>query len=211
MAPVTQLFLVRNGETAWNAEGRYQGQANPALNERGREQARRLAESLQGIEFDVAYTSDLDRAQSTAEIIAQDGLWVFTDPRWRELSFGEWEGKRFEEIAEHDSDRLREWVKDPIGSPPPSGESLRELADRVTSAAAELCSEYPHGNILVITHAGPIRCLVAEWVLGGLHRMSDVQTEPGTVTLMCVEPNQSETGWRAQVKEFGTLSQAHHA
>lgn len=208
---MTQLYLVRNGETAWNAEGRYQGQANPPLNEQGIKQARRLAEMLRGIEFDVAYTSDLDRARSTAEIIAEDGIWVLTDPRWRELSFGEWEGKRFEEIAEHDSARLREWVRDPIKCPPPGGESLRELADRVTAAAAELCREYPHGNVLVITHGGPIRCLVAEWVLGGLHRISDVQTEPGSVTLLCVEGQDADNRWIAYVKEFGTVSEARHA
>ena len=115
---MTHLFLIRNGETAWNAEGCYQGQANPELNQRGVEQAKRVAEALRGIEFDAAYTSDLDRAHSTAEILSQDGMWIVSDSRWRELSFGEWEGKRFEEIAELDSVRLREWVKDPIASPP---------------------------------------------------------------------------------------------
>lgn len=208
---MTHLFLVRHGETAWNAEGRYQGQANPALNEQGRAQSIRLAESLAGIEFDAAYTSDLDRAQSTAEIIGED-LWFFSDPRWRELSFGEWEGKRFEEIAELDSARLREWVKDPTASPPPGGEGLRELAERVSAAASELCQQYPDGNVLVITHGGPIRCLVAEWVLGGLHRMSDVHTEPGSITLMTVQPAEADKGgWNAQVKEFQPLSKAQHA
>lgn len=208
---MTHLFLVRNGETAWNAEGRYQGQADPALNERGAEQAKRLGDTLKGIEFDVAYTSDLGRAQSTAEILAEDGLWVFTDSRWRELSFGEWEGKRFEEIAELDTARLREWVKDPIASPPPGGESMEQLSERVRTAAAELCEQYPHGNVLVITHGGPIRCLIAEWALGGLQHMSEVQTEPGSVTLLGVEPADSEQGWSAQIKQFATLGEARHA
>lgn len=207
---MTHLYLVRHGETAWNAEGRYQGQANPALNEQGIAQAHRLAEMLRGIEFDVAYTSDLERARSTAEIIGGDEIFFFTDPRWRELSFGAWEGKRFEEIAEHDSERLRDWVKDPTGNPPPEGESLRALAERVKEAASELCTEYPDGNVLVVTHGGPIRCLVAEWVLGGLHRMSDVHTELGSVTLMCVQRDESGQ-WLAQVQEFEPVREAKHA
>lgn len=209
---MTHLFLVRHGETAWNAEGRYQGQANPSLNEHGTAQAVRLAESLAEIEFCAAYTSDLDRAQTTAEIIGEDDLWFFTDSRWRELSFGEWEGKRFEEIAELDSARLRDWVKDPTAFPPPGGESLRDLADRVQEAATELCREHPNGNVLIVTHGGPIRCLVAEWVLGGLHRISDVHTELGSVTLMSVQSVEGEQGgWEAQVKEFQPLSRARHA
>lgn len=212
MAPVTNLYLVRHGETEWNAEGRYQGQANPALNEPGQHQAERLAEALRDIKFEAAYTSDLDRAQSTAEIIGDDTQWIFADPRWRELSFGEWEGKRFEDIAELDSDRLRDWVKDPSACPPPGGESLQEFSERVQAAASELCKEFPNGNVLVITHGGPIRCLVAEWVLGGLHRMSDVHTELGSVTLMSVQPAEDEeSGWNAQVKEFEALRAARHA
>ena len=203
---MTHLFLIRNGETAWNAEGRYQGQANPELNQRGVELAKRVAEALRGIEFDAAYTSDLDRAHSTAEILSQDGMWIVSDSRWRELSFGEWEGKRFEEIAELDSVRLREWVKDPIASPPPGGESLKELSDRVLSAAIELCEEYPNGNVLVITHGGPIRCLVAELVLGDLRRMSEVQTEPGSITVLGVERADNDLGWKAQIMHFAATA-----
>lgn len=209
---MTHLFLVRNGETAWNAEGRYQGQANPELNQRGVEQAKRVAETLRGIEFDVAYTSDLDRAYSTAEILSQDGMWFLSDSRWREMSFGEWEGKRFEEIAELDSDRLREWVKDPVASPPPGGESLLELSERVRSAAIELCEQYPNGNVLVITHGGPIRCLVAELVLGDLRRMSEVQTEPGSIILLGVERADNELGWKAQIMHLAaTAGEAQNA
>lgn len=203
---MTHLFLVRNGETAWNAEGRYQGQANPELNQRGVEQAKRVAETLRGIQFDAAYTSDLDRAHSTAEILSEDGMWILSDSRWREMSFGEWEGKRFEEIAELDSDRLREWVKDPVASPPPGGESLLELSERVRSAAIELCEQYPNGNVLVITHGGPIRCLVAELVLGDLHRMSEVQTEPGSITLLGVERADNELGWKAQIMHLAATA-----
>lgn len=209
---MTQLYLVRHGETDWHAEGRYQGQANPGLNELGKEQAVRLADALKGISFDVAYTSDLERTKETADVIGAGELWIFPDQRWRELSFGEWEGKRFEEIAENDSERMRQWVQDPTASPPPGGESMRDLSARVQQAAKEVCLAYPDGNVLIITHAGPIRCLVAEWVLGGLHRMSDVHTELGSVTLMDVQPTDDTTGaWEANVRKFESLREARHA
>lgn len=202
---MTHIYLVRHGETAWNVEGRYQGQGNPALNERGREQAYRLAEALSGISFDAAYTSDLDRTWTTTKIIGAGRTWIFPDARWRDLSFGEWEGKHFEEVAGLDSQRLRDWVNDPIGVPPPGGESLEAFSKRVQEAASEICDQHPEGNVLVVTHGGPIRCLVAEWVLGGVNRMSDVSTELGGVTLLTVHPA-GEGGVRlAQVRTFDVL------
>lgn len=67
---MTRLILIRHGETDWNVEGRYQGQADPPLNERGRAQAHELADELRSIELDVLYTSPLRRCVQTAQILA---------------------------------------------------------------------------------------------------------------------------------------------
>src|SRR5690606_21641226 len=69
---MTLLLLARHGETDWNREGRWQGHANVPLNERGREQARELAQRLAGVAIDVIYASDLARAHETALIVAED-------------------------------------------------------------------------------------------------------------------------------------------
>ena len=74
------------------------------------------------------------------------------------------------------------------------------------SAAIELCEEYPNGNVLVITHGGPIRCLVAELVLGDLRRMSEVQTEPGSITVLGVERADNDLGWKAQIMHFAATA-----
>lgn len=207
MGPVTHLYLVRHGETAWHVEGRYPGQANPVLNEEGEEQAYRLAEAFDELSIDALYTSDLTRAWDTAKRIADGQTLILPDSRWRDLAFGEWEGRRFEEVAVADSERFQAWANDPVHVSPPGGESLAELAKRVTEAAEHICQEYADGHVVVVTHGSPIRCLVAEWVLGGLHRIPDVSTTLGSVTLMTVQqPPDGTDKPIAQVSECDILS-----
>ena len=97
---VTELIVVRHGETDWNRDGRYQGHADPPLNDAGREQARELARALADQPLDVAYTSDLRRAAETARIIV-DGREVklVEDPGLREIDVGSWSGLTRAEIG----------------------------------------------------------------------------------------------------------------
>src|SRR5437870_10210961 len=89
---MTTLLLVRHGETDWNRDGGWQGGSDTRLNDLGREQARALADELDG-NIDVVYSSDLARARETADIVAAKlQLEVRVDPRLRERSFGSWEG-----------------------------------------------------------------------------------------------------------------------
>jgi broad specificity phosphatase PhoE len=83
---VTTILLARHGETDWNRDGRFQGWADPPLNETGRAQARALAEQLRGTPFDAVYASDLRRAHETAEIVAAPhGVPVLADEGLREI------------------------------------------------------------------------------------------------------------------------------
>jgi broad specificity phosphatase PhoE len=89
---VTELLLVRHGETDWNAAGRLQGHTDRPLSDYGREQARRLADELTGEEFEAIYASDLTRARETAEIVGERlHLPVVLDPDLREKNWGTWE------------------------------------------------------------------------------------------------------------------------
>jgi broad specificity phosphatase PhoE len=144
---VTELLLVRHGETDWNAELRVQGHADPSLNERGREQARALAASLADETIDAVYSSDLARARETAEIVAEAlGLGVHLDAGLREFDTGNWTGLTRDEIRARFPDQERH-----------DGETRGQLVARVGSALGRICQRHPGQRVLVVTHGGALR------------------------------------------------------
>mgnify|MGYP000918913880 FL=1 len=119
---MTELWLVRHGQTDWNVEGRYQGQANPPLNATGLEQAACAAETLAGRTYTAIYTSDLQRARVTAEIIGRRlGMDVLVDPRLREVNQGAWEGMLSTEIQAHYAGEWAARQRDRLHFRPPGG------------------------------------------------------------------------------------------
>ena len=158
---MTRLLLIRHGSTAWNAEGRYQGQTNTSLSARGHEQALRLAERLRSEDIDALCASDLARAWETAELIAaQHHLPIRPEPRLREINFGEWEGQTHAEIEQHNSATLAEWFDDPMHRSPPGGETLQEVVDRVKAAFDTIVDQHPEGTVAVVAHGGTLRALI---------------------------------------------------
>jgi broad specificity phosphatase PhoE len=144
---VTELILVRHGETDWNAAGRLQGHTDRPLSDYGREQARRLAKELAGEEFDAIYASDLARARETAEIVAaQRHLPVILDPDLREKDWGNWEGLTSTERLDVEL----------------VGESTEEHQRRMLDALGRIAAKHPEGRILVVTHGGSMRRVQTE-------------------------------------------------
>jgi broad specificity phosphatase PhoE len=110
---MTRLLLVRHGETDWNTTGRFQGQADPPLNANGRAQAASLAAQLAQTRIGAIYSSDLQRARDTAEIVARKlGMTVRVDRRLREINQGEWDGMLTTDIiARYPVEwAAREWI-----------------------------------------------------------------------------------------------------
>ena len=156
-----RLYLVRHGETDWNAARRYQGQSDVPLNHTGIQQARKIARRLSKEKIDAIYSSDLSRARETAEQIAQPHeLKVTTDVRWRELSFGDWEGLTYPEIQAKAPDELARWESDLAQYAPPHGETLTQLAGRVLSAFDELRTPHADQTVLIVSHGGPLQILL---------------------------------------------------
>lgn len=157
---MTTLYLIRHGETPWNVEGRYQGQLDPPLNERGHRQARAAAERLAPIGFDVIYSSDLARARQTAEALAElIGLPVHVDPRLREIHQGVWQGVLIDEIRARWPRELDGWERDPWRYHPPGGERIDEVQARLFAAIDEIVARHPRGTVAVFTHKLPIALL----------------------------------------------------
>src|SRR5579864_752368 len=126
-----RILLARHGETVFNVEGRWQGQSDSPLTERGRAQARELARALADEPITAVYTSDLGRAaQTAAEVARVHGLDVVMDVRLREIHVGEWTGKGRAEIEASWPDGLRQWATEPARYLMPGGESLQDAQAR---------------------------------------------------------------------------------
>jgi broad specificity phosphatase PhoE len=173
--PVTTLLLVRHGETDWNRDGRWQGHSDTRLNKLGREQARRVADELEGV--DVMYTSDLARARETAEIIAgRLDLDERIDDRLRERSFGAWEGLTAPEIEERFAGDLDRW-RSGEGPGAVDAEPFDRFAERVRSFLDDILGRHPEETVLVVTHGGTIRVIHA--LATGLDYVRDHRLIPG--------------------------------
>ncbi|GAC1656634.1 MAG: histidine phosphatase family protein [Candidatus Dormibacteraceae bacterium] len=150
--------MIRHGASTWNDERRIQGQLDPPLSESGRDQARRLAARLAGIELDGFYSSDLERALATARTLgAAIGREPELLPGFREIALGEWEGLRGTEIKERQPDLWAQWVANPSWDLVPGGEGTEAFEARVATALAELRARHPSGRVVVVTHGGVIQ------------------------------------------------------
>lgn len=161
-----RIYLVRHGETEWNALMRYQGQTDVPLSENGRRQARLLAQRLAGEEFRGFYASDLKRAYETATIISSyHGMEVEAVPELRELNFGAWEGLTAGEIKKLFADEVKRWWESPLSTRIPGGETLAEMVERSVGAIKRIVETHGEGNVVVVAHGGAIRSIVGS-VLG---------------------------------------------
>lgn len=147
---VSRLLLVRHGQSTWNAQGRWQGQADPPLSEAGVAQASAAAKLLDhGI--DVIWSSDLQRAHHTARILAAPrALTVVPDPRVRERDAGPWTGLTRDEIEAQFPGYLTARRR------PPGFEADDALARRALDALREFAAALDGGTGLVVTHGGLI-------------------------------------------------------
>ena len=159
----TTLWLVRHGQTDWNVEARYQGQTDVPLNSVGVQQAQALAVDLSGQHFDAVFSSPLQRARLTAEIIAAEHfLPVQLDERLREIHQGLWEGEIYHNLVVRFPDEMRKRRENPYQFRPPKGESAAEVAARVAQAADDIARLYPGGSVLVVSHALTLAALYCQ-------------------------------------------------
>ena len=153
----TRIIAVRHGETDWNAGGRIQGLRDIPLNDKGQWQAKQAARLLADSDETVAaiYSSDLARAYQTARSIALAcGIDVGTDPRLRERSFGDFEGRTFTELEQAFPQDTARWRARDASWAPPGGETLVTLGERVRAATDELAHRHLGEQIVLVAHGG---------------------------------------------------------
>jgi len=154
---VTRLIVWRHGQTVWNQQQRIQGQTDVDLDDVGRQQAAAAAQLLVAKNPDLIVSSDLRRAQDTAQALATlTGLPVDTDSRLRERVYGLWEGLTHPEIEARWPEKFQQWRR---GEPVTDVgiESYDDVGKRVSAALADIAERAQGGTAVVVTHGGAAR------------------------------------------------------
>jgi 2,3-bisphosphoglycerate-dependent phosphoglycerate mutase len=181
--PVTKLYLVRHGQSAGNAEGRFGGHSPTPLSALGMEQAELTAQALAKEKIQAIYSSDLYRAVQTAEPLAKLlNLPIIKTDAFRERHVGVLEGLTFDESkAKHPKDYYA-LVNRSVHHVITEGESYRHLLRRATNALSEILHVHQGEKIAVFSHTGAI-CFLTLYLMGAINRRT--KTTPWLVTSNC--------------------------
>ncbi|MBI2138771.1 histidine phosphatase family protein [Candidatus Woesearchaeota archaeon] len=153
------IFFVRHGETMWNRQGRYQGRSDIPLSSKGAIQAAKAAQWLSHYPLDMIYCSPLRRAFRTASAIAKfHPAKAVKVPALVERDYGEWEGLTLKEVKKYHQEIYNRYAQSRFSIRPPSGESLKDLTERIRPFANKLLKSKA-SNIAVVSHNGPLRVL----------------------------------------------------
>lgn len=187
------LYLLRHGETEWNDQWRLQGQKDIHLSPKGVLQAEKAAESMKNLDIDIIYCSDLSRAAKTAEIAAgrlEGNVQVHRTEKLREISFGNWEGKKYEEISGEEKEYYNCWLQDPVSYPVPGGESLVDVKTRVMEFIDSVL-KMKGKNVLLVSHGGPIKILISQVLNMNFSDLSRLAVSPASLSIIQYYEDQS--------------------
>ena len=162
-----RLYLVRHGQTAWNAAERAQGHSDIPLDETGEKQAEALHSAFASRSVGLVLCSDLGRARQTAApIVRATGAEYEETPLLRERGFGDWEGESFHDISKWWSSLEALQGNDRFKLRPPNGESFHDVWERIAPVVERLRSA--DKNVAVVSHGGTCGLLLAQLVHGTL-------------------------------------------
>lgn len=168
---MTDILLIRHGETDWNVDKRLQGHIDIPLNEAGQRQAQALGEALAGEPLDAIFSSDLQRAHETAQAVsAVSGLPVQIDAGLRERSYGAFEGLRPTDIQERYPEAYGQWKAREPDARYPSGEerhaeTMREFYQRSVDAVGRVLASGSYKKVAIVAHGGVLEC-IHHWASG---------------------------------------------
>jgi alpha-ribazole phosphatase len=153
--------LIRHGETDWNRQRRYCGASDIGLNAKGKAQAKKLAKRLSKENIDYVYASRMKRAREFAQIVFKNRL-IKKFAGLEEMNFGIFEGATHEEIVQRYPGLYQKWLDQPFKTEIPQSEGVKNFLKRVRKAWKKILSENSGKTIAVITHAGPIKLILAQ-------------------------------------------------
>ena len=197
MQDLTRIFLLRHGQTAWNAELRIQGQLDIPLDATGLWQAARVAEALRDEGVEAIYTSDLQRARQTAApLAAACGLQPIADEGLRERSFGSFEGRTYAEIELQRPEEALRWRRRQPDFQPGGGEALRNFHARSIGTLLAIAAQSAGRTIAVVAHGGVLDCVYRAATRVDLQTPRTWQLANATINrLLWTEEGLSLVGW----------------
>jgi broad specificity phosphatase PhoE len=178
-----RLLAVRHGATEWSQARRFAGSRDIPLTAQGRLQAEAAAQALAGISAAAVYTSPLERARTSAEVIAKPHrLEPSVEPGFREMAFGAWEGLTRDELLTRFPAEAGAWASTPHLLTPPGGESLTAVDARVRAALTALVEQHQGQTVILVSHAIVTRLIVLAALGLGPERLWSVDASPAGIT-----------------------------
>lgn len=158
----TVIYLTRHGQTLWNIEKRLQGRGNSPLTEEGIERAKELRDRIKDIHIDIIYSSPIERALTTANIIKGDkSIEVITDDGLMEMCFGDYEGKITDEVMKENPNwDISLIMKGNTELTAPNGENLAEVRDRVARSMNKIIEKNRGKTILIVAHGITLKAIM---------------------------------------------------
>jgi len=196
-----RLFVVRHGETEWVRERRFAGSRDIPLTAAGRDQCAAVARALASATVAAVYASPLERARASAEVIAKPhGLPVRIVPAFSEMTFGSWEGLTRDEARARDPEAWAQWRSAPHLLKLAGGETIAEVAARVTAGVEALQAAHEGHTVVLVSHGVVARVIVLGALGLGLDRLWTLDAAPAGITEIEYEP-----GW-ATVHRMNTVA-----
>jgi broad specificity phosphatase PhoE len=178
-----RLLVVRHGGTEWTGQRRFTGSRDLPLSEAGVARGEAVASALAGRSLEAIYASPLERARTTAELIAKPHrLDVRVSAAFRDVAFGAWEGLTADAVARGFPEAWTRWGDTPDTVPDHGGESISDVASRVAGGIAGLQQAHAGRTVAVVTHAIPVRLVVLAALGLGLDRLWSVDASPAGIT-----------------------------
>lgn len=186
----TNLIFMRHGITDLNLKNVYFGYLDPPLNNTGKEQIENTKKLFLNKQIDVIYSSDLKRCTESADIVNElYHLEIFEKKNLRELNFGIFEGKSFDDITLEYPDEAEMFFKNWQNYRIPKGESIKEFMKRISFEIENIKHKHNGKNILIVTHSGVIQSVLSYYFSKNLDFYWKFMLNNASITKLCFDKN----------------------
>ncbi len=188
------MFLVRHGQTTWNKEQVFRGTIDVPLNEQGFAEAEAVRKALDKEPISFIYSSSLSRAVQTARPLAEaKGIEVAMHSGFNDMDFGQWQGRKLEQVQAEEPELFRVWVEQPHECEIPGGETLVQVQRRAIDAWWEVARKHPDRTGLVASHRVVCKLLVLGLMGLGPEKFWDIYQGTAAINLFIMDDNHAVT------------------